>query len=92
MLGRKNRQKKIKRVKGRRKKKNPELKWFYPTSVVCQKLRTRLEEQRKDAETIATDLARYTRSIRKASESTDKSVLSDHHNQLNHVIDWESIK
>ena len=56
-------------------------------------LRTRLEEHKKDAETSAADMARYTRSNRKVSERTyNKSALSDHQNQLNHVIDWEGIR
>ena len=56
-------------------------------------LKTRLEEHMKDAETSAMEQNKFTRSARKVSERTyNKSALSDHQNQMNHVIDWEGIR
>ena len=56
-----------------------------------RKLSVRLKEHREDVEKASQAI--YTRSQRKASETTfHKSALSDHATQSNHLIDWDSTK
>ena len=51
----------------------------------------RLEEHEKDVRSKANN--KYTRSQRKSSMSEyNKSALTDHTSQCNHVIDWENVK
>ena len=55
-----------------------------------RRLGIRMKEHRDDVENF-TESAPYTRSQRKASESTDnKSALTDHATRVNHLIDWDN--
>jgi hypothetical protein len=57
----------------------------------ARKLGYRVEEHRKDVE--SKEDVRYTRSQRKVSEKEyNKSAITDHTTQENHVIDWNNIK
>ncbi len=50
---------------------------------------TRLEEHMKEIKELPNE-RKYTRSERKTSERTmHRSATTDHHTQLNHIIDWE---
>ncbi len=57
----------------------------------ARKLETRVKEHRQEYDK-ATD-NKYTRSTRKVSETeVNKSAITDHAKQCNHVIDWEGAK